>query len=109
MGGSRHTCCHSKDAEDDTQPNNPEKYRTTTTLARVLSSKIEQVVNKFLPVHGHYLSMNRCQSRIASVQGSNACTMISCLLANEVLPTNVDLPTYDHELASHPVAKQYVD
>ena len=99
--------------KDHTQRNNPdEQYSITgkaTTPAPVVSSEIQQVVNTFLPVHEHYLSRELCQSRIDGRQGSNACTVISCLLAKEVLSANVDLPTYDHELASHPVANQYVD
>ena len=88
--------------KDHTQPNNPEQYSITgmaTTLTPVVSSE----------VHEHYLSRELCQLQIDGRLGSNACTVISCLLAKEVLSVNVDLPTYDHELASHPVANQYVD
>ena len=97
--------------KDPTQPNNHEHYSIQKRLLNLhLLRQVKS--NKFqnkIPVHEHYLSRELFQQQIDGRQGSNARTVISCLVAKEVLSANVDLPRYDHELASQPVANQYFD
>jgi hypothetical protein len=87
--------CH---VEDETVP--------TDTAAM---NSIQNLLKTYSHVTEYYLDSSLCQSRLDGRQGSNACTIIACLVAKGVLSGHIDVPEYGRELSTYNVIDRFVD
>ena len=88
--------CH---VEDETVP----KY------AAAAANSNHNLLKTYSHVTEYYLDSSLCQSRLDGRQGSNACTIIACLVAKGVLSGHIDVPEYGSELSAYNVLDHFVD